>query len=83
MPKVALDEVVTKAEWAEWKRDKVTQHFLANIMNTREELKERLAENHEATEQNRDVLVGRCQQILDTVRYIVSDFDFIEEPSND
>mgnify|MGYP006268473133 CR=1 FL=1 len=80
-------ESVTKAEWADWKRDKVTQHLLANIMNTREELKERLAENHSATAQERDVLVGRCQEILDIVRYIVADFDFaidpMEKSSND
>ena len=69
---------VNKAEWQQWKKDKVTKLFVAGILNKREYLKEGLVEGHLSTHDEQLMAMGKCQAIKDIVTYLIEDFNYIE-----
>jgi len=69
------------SEYLQWRANPVTKFLVQALFNKRELLKEGLAEGHGSTE-NLHVLIGRTQGIKDSVEYILSDFEYIEETDN-
>ena len=68
---------ITKEEWMDWKALKVTQEFLRRVQETRETLKEGLAEGHAGSNDELNRSVGQCQGIKDVVVYALRDFDVV------
>ena len=78
---------ITKEEWQDWKRNKVTQEYFRRVVDQREQYKEGLVEGHAENHQERDIVIGRCQGIKDCIDYAISGFTVInptaEETTND
>lgn len=72
-------EPVSKEEWQRWKRDKVTQNFLAVTYARRQELMEEWAAGRLETEADIRRYEGRVQNMQDTILYILQDFQTVEE----
>ena len=70
-------EEVSKEEWLQWKANKVTKKYIANILTKREYLKEGLAEGQTRGEEAL-IEIGRCQALKDVVMNVIEDFDYIE-----
>ena len=73
-----LDEV-SKSEWQEWKRNKVTKQLVADILNERLFLSEALLDGGCEGESERLITIGRCQGIKDVVTCIIETFNYIEK----
>ena len=63
---------ISREEWADWKANKVTKEFLQHIMGTREDYKEGLVEGRVVEDVNKDIVIGRCQGIKDSVDFALS-----------
>lgn len=70
--------MITKEMWVDWKRNPVTQQYLSDLMNTREGLKEGLAEGNSGDERQDCMTIGQCQGIKDSIEYAVRDFKYVE-----
>jgi hypothetical protein len=71
---------VTKEQWMDWKKNPVTHQFLADVMNSRMEVLEGVADS--ASGENRDlllILLGRTQGMKDAVQYAIHSFSYHEE----
>ncbi len=66
---------VNKAEWQQWKRDKVTKQLVADFLNKRLYLTEGLIEGAFTGDEGRLIAIGRCQGLKDAVTYIIEDFN--------
>lgn len=70
---------ITKSEWVQWKNDRVTRAFLADLKEKRELLKEGFAEDEMGGDVNKMFLTqGRIMALKDTILYILEDFVHIE-----
>jgi hypothetical protein len=67
---IELDDISQEA-WDEWRKSKATRILVAGILNTREELKEAVVENHHSTDAARLIDMGRCQAFKDVVEFII------------
>ncbi len=70
--------MITKEQWVDWKRNPVTQQYLRDLLETREGLKEGLAEGQSSNEREDCRTVGQCQGIKDSVEYAIQSFKYME-----
>lgn len=68
---------ITKEEWDDWKRSKVTQEFISRLNDQREQYKEGLADGEATQRQEQDIIIGRCQGLKDAIEYAWRHFDVI------
>lgn len=82
---MAILEQVSRSEWSDWKNSRITKGVVESIFNTREELKEGLAEGQASTDRELCILIGRCQGLADSIDFImkhkVEEIDDVESGS--
>lgn len=70
---------VSKEEWQDWKKNKVTKQLVSSILLKREILTEGIVEGHIATEEERLIAIGKCQALKDITMFVVEEFDYMRE----
>lgn len=66
--------MLTKEQWVIWRKDPVTQAFLADLHKTREELKEGMAEGAVSEDIEVYRTQGRCMSIKDAIHHALVEF---------
>ena len=76
-------EPITKADWVQWKNDRVTRFYLSSLMTKREHLKEGIVEDH-AGESERVLYlsIGQAMALKDAIQYALEHFEYTEEPDD-
>lgn len=70
---------ISREDWAEWKKHKVTFEYLTRLQENRELLKEGIAEGHAGDNDQLNRVIGQCQGIKDCIDYAVRQFDVVDE----
>ncbi len=76
-------DLVSKQEWLDWKSLRPTKQLVKSLFDTREDLKEYMVENKFTTEDDRRIVMGRCQALKDAIDYIIENFETLEKEEKD
>lgn len=71
-------EPITKAEWGQWKSQKVTKKLVSDLLERRKDLLEDWAEGRCSSQEEETRFQGRIQNLKDIVMYIVQDFEVVD-----
>ena len=78
-----METDVFKDEWQDWRSSKVTKAFLKVLFNKREWLKDNMADNGHASEQERLIDIGQCIAIKDNIDYAIEGFQYLEREAEE
>lgn len=74
---------VSKEEHVRWVNENTTQKYLTALHQTREELKEGIAQGQATDEKEMYIAIGRCQGLEDALKAALKDFPVVENKDQD
>lgn len=61
---------ITPEQWVDWKNRPETREFIKQLNDSREDLKEGLAEGHADQPKDYDQTIGRCMALRDVIVHV-------------